>query len=154
VTSLRRTIADESGFTLLEALIALAILSLATVSVGLAFPGLQQRIELRQAVARLDDLLFKARNEAQASGRSTVLKLDPDARLLSLDSPGLNYRLPRGVEFTIVGGAFGDDPAKPSIAFLSDGSSTGGVIELRSGELRAVRRVGWLTGRIDRGPAK
>lgn len=150
--SRRPTTADQSGFTLLEALIALAILSLATVGVGLAFPQLQQRIEMRQATARLDRLLEKARDDARSDGRSSLIRFDPAARVLELTPRSMSYRLPKGVELSVVGGAFGEDPEKPSIAFLSDGSSTGGVIELRSGALKTVRRVGWLTGRIDKGP--
>ena len=151
-TIAERTVADRGGFTLLEMLIALAILSLATIGVGYAAPGFQQRLELRQATARLDAMLIKARTEALGGAGAATIRFDPEKRALELPSQKIVYRLPAGVELSIVGGAFGDNPRAPSIAFLSDGSSTGGVIELRSGAFRSVRRIGWLTGRIDKDP--
>lgn len=154
MTSLQRMIADKGGFTLLEMLVALAILSLATAGAGFALSALEPRIELRQATARLDELLFKARDAALSEGSSAVIRFDPTSRVLEFVSRNISYRLPKGVELSIVGGAFGGDIARPSIAFLSDGSSTGGVVELRSGELRAIRRIGWLTGRIERGAGR
>lgn len=154
MTSAPRTIAERSGFTLLEMLVALTILSLATIGVGFAAPGFQQRLEIRQAAARLDTMLVRARNEAQRLGTVSAIKFDPGSRSLALVLHGISYRLPDGIELSILGGAFGDDPDAPSIAFLGDGSSTGGVIELRSGEFRVLRRIGWLTGRIEKDASK
>jgi len=146
----RRTIVDAGGFTLLEMLVAIAILSLATAGVGLAFPQLQQRAELRQATNRLDAMLQRARHEALSEGRASEVRFFAEERSLELPSRKMTYRMPGSVEFAVLGAAGGGDPAKPRIVFLSDGSSTGGVVELRSGGLKVVRRIGWLTGRIEK----
>lgn len=146
----RRTIADNSGFTLLEVLVAVAILSLATLGVGLAFPQLQQRAELRQATNRLDAMLARAREEALSERRSSEVRFLAGERQLQMPSKNMVYRMPKSVSFAVVGAAGGLNPDEPRIVFLGDGSSTGGVVELRSGELKVVRRIGWLTGRIEK----
>ncbi|WP_020179548.1 GspH/FimT family pseudopilin [Methylopila sp. M107] len=146
----RPTIADTSGFTLLEMLVAIAILSLATVGVGMAFPQFQQRAELRQAANKLDSLLARAREEALSERRPSEVRFRARDRQLELPSKAIVYRMPKSVSFAVLGAAGGLNPEEPRIVFLSDGSSTGGVVELRSGGLKVVRRIGWLTGRIEK----
>jgi general secretion pathway protein H len=147
----RPTIADRSGFTLLETLIAIAILSIATVSVSFAFPGLRERSELRLATARLDDLLARAKDEALRSHQATVVRVDMAERRIGVPALDLWRKLPSEVDVSILGAASGFRTDEPMIAFFADGSSTGGVIELRLGAHKTVRRVAWLTGRIERG---
>lgn len=151
VTSPLRTTGSVDGFTLLEMLIALAILSLATAFGGLALPGMRQRAELRQATTRVDALLKEARAAALYSGVTTIIRFDANTNKLTLPLQEKAYVLPQSVTFTVTGARSGTRSDQPKILFLGDGSSSGGVIELRSGALGVVRRIGWLTGRIDRG---
>lgn len=146
----RPTIADRGGFTLLEMLIAVAILSFATVGVGLAFPQLQQRLELRQAASRLDAMLQRARQEALSERRASEVRFDAAERLLELPSQKRSYRVPPSVSFAVIGAAGVLKAGDPRIVFLGDGSSTGGIVELRAGEMKVVRKIGWLTGRIEK----
>jgi len=150
VTSPPPTTADRQGFTLLEMMIVLAILSLASVLGGFALQPMRQRMELGQAAARLDALLRSARAEALRTGRTTMVHFDDRTRQLTVPSQGQTYTLTRSIAVSVTGAAIGTGPDRPTILFLGDGSSSGGVVELRSGALRATRRIGWLTGRIDR----
>ncbi|MCJ2032082.1 GspH/FimT family pseudopilin [Methylobacterium sp. J-043] len=131
-------------------LIVLAILALTSVLGGFALQPLRQRMDLSQAATRLDALLRTARAEALRTGRITLVRFDAGTRQLILPSQGRTYTLARSIAVSVTGAAIGTGSDKPTILFLGDGSSSGGVIELRSGTLRTARRIGWLTGRIDR----
>lgn len=150
MTSLSPTTAERQGFTLLEMMIVLAILSLAGVLGVFALQPLQHRMELGQAATRLDALLRNARAEALRTGRTTMMRFDPQTRQLTVPSQGQTVTLARSIAVSVTGAAIGNGADRPTIVFLGDGSSSGGVVELRSGALRAARRINWLTGRIDR----
>lgn len=82
--------------------------------------------------------------------RSAVVRFVADERRLEMPSKNLAYQVPNSVSFSVVGAAGGLVGDQPRIVFLSDGSSTGSVVELRSGGLKVTRRIGWLTGRIEK----
>lgn len=150
MTSPSPTTADRQGFTLLEMMIVLAVLSLASVLGGFALQPLRQRMELGQAATRLDALLRNARAEALRTGRTTMVRFDAQTRQFAVPSQKQTVTLARSIAVSVTGAAIGTGPERPTILFLGDGSSSGGVVELRSGAFRAARRIGWLTGRIDR----
>lgn len=51
-------------------------------------------------------------------------------------------------------GAAGGSVSAGTIAFLPDGSSSGGLVEVSNGAATLSRRVSWLTGRIDHDPPR
>lgn len=146
-TSASTTLADERGFTLLEMLICLAIMSIAGVAVALSASGLQARSGFRNTVMQVDELLSASRAAALVSGSATALTVDTAAR--ELRAADRMVALPLGIDLTITGATTGRASAK-SIVFFSDGSSSGGVLTLQAEQFTATRRVSWLTGEINR----
>jgi general secretion pathway protein H len=137
-----------SGFTLIEVIATLAILSFALVLVVGYKPPWSSGLGLKGTAAELASGLRLARSEAIASNRSVAL---------GLDLVGHRYRVGAGAErglppnlsielLTIAGERQGAGIG--DIRFNPDGSSTGGRIALASGQRHMAVGVDWLTGRI------
>ena len=146
-TSASAILADERGFTLLEMLICLAIMSIAGVAVALSAGGLQARSGFRTTLMHVDELLSASRTQALLLGSPAALTVDTSTR--ELRSADRKIALPAGIDLTITGATTGRASAK-SIVFFPDGSSSGGVLTLQADEMTAIRRVSWLTGEIRR----
>ena len=91
----------------------------------------------------------KARSEAVAQRRETLLTLDVEGRQFELSGDARVYRLAKDVQvemFTaqseLLNGATG------SIRFYPDGGSTGGRITLSSHNQKYAVDVNWLTGQV------
>jgi general secretion pathway protein H len=95
----------------------------------------------------------------QRNGETRLL-VDVDARTIAMRtsdarSTGLptsqTVQLPTGMTVTVTAAAADVEPGRvAAIRFFPDGSSTGGRIELRLHERRAVVAVDWLSGRVTR----
>jgi general secretion pathway protein H len=154
------------GFTLLEVLIALAILSLAAVGVGLAAPGLGARAALHRTAGEVDRLLMRARSEAIGGRGAVTVRFEAERRRLGIPALDLWRTVPAGIAVSLTGiadplsrqGAWGGldgvglGGEASAIVFLADGSSTGGRLTLDNGRETIVRRISWTTGRVDDGP--
>jgi general secretion pathway protein H len=138
----------NSGFTLIEVIVTLAILGFAlALVVGYKLPW-SSRLGLESTAAELASGLRLARSEAIVSNRSVAF---------DLDLAGHRYRVGAGAErplpanlsielLTIAGEQAA--PGTGDIRFHPDGSSTGGRIALAVGQQRMAVGVDWLTGRI------
>lgn len=142
-----RTIA-AAGFTLLELLVALTLVSLL---LAIAVPALivPPGVELRSAADLVATGLRQARLTAIREQRPVALLLDVDARALQVEGGRRVRTLPRDVQLElytaqreIVGARRG------GIRFYPDGTSTGGRVMLTREGLRTEVDVEWLTGRI------
>jgi general secretion pathway protein H len=148
-----RTERGAGGFTLLELLVVLGILAIATI---LAIPLGSQRhsiSSLRGAALELAATLRATRAAAIRSNAEKTFTFDVAARQYWAEEA--RHRVPDqlvaeiaipGVEHTGSGvGLFRFDP---------DGTSSGGQIILRQGGITAVVAVDWLTGnaQINEGP--
>lgn len=140
--------AQSRGFSLIELLVVLAVMSLALVliagyrapwSSGLGFAG---------TAAELAAGLRLARSEAIAENRPVAL---------ALDLAGHRYRVgnnpPRDLPPKLAIGLLTVNGEKANattgdIRFNPDGSSTGGRIMLADGTRRVAVGVDWLTGRV------
>lgn len=131
----------QAGFTLLEMLVVLVLLGLATALVAprLSSGGAALDADARTLAAALED----ARWTAVRTGRPVLLRLD-------LESPGWDGgRLPGTAALHVTGDAALMAGAAAQVRFLPDGSASGADIRLsgrRGGE--RVIRVDWLTGRV------
>jgi general secretion pathway protein H len=138
----------HSGFTLIEVIVTLAILSLALFLVVGYKPPWSSGLGLKGTAAELASGLRLARSEAIVSNRSVVLGLDLIGHRYRVGT-GAERRLPGNVSIELLtiagesqGAGIGD------IRFNPDGSSTGGRISLGDGRQRLAVGVDWLTGRI------
>src|SRR6266496_107630 len=132
-----------SGFTLLELLVVLAIVSVVLGTMVLARPsaaGARVNAAARGVVATLR----LARAEAMARNTETTVSVDPEAGVIAF-SRG-KWQLPRGAQVTLTFAETERTAAGGSLRFYPDGQSSGGEISLQlEGRLARVT-VSWLTG--------
>ncbi|MCM2360375.1 MULTISPECIES: GspH/FimT family pseudopilin [unclassified Pseudomonas] len=133
----------QRGFTLLEMLVVVVLISIAAGLVGF---GLQQGLRAakeRQAVGQIVEALRSTRARAIVSGttESTVF----DLRNLSVQAPGRpKQHWPAGLQVTL----HTAEQAGSAVDFYPDGSSTGGNLLLANGSRRWRIDIGWLTGSV------
>jgi general secretion pathway protein H len=138
-----------AGYTLIELLVVLVIASLLLAVVppmlSAAMPGAKVRSAARQLAASLR----YARHEAITQRREVALTLDLEGRRYSVQDKARVSRLPDGLVLALTTGraeVIGEQQGM--IRFFPDGSSSGGRIEVASGEHRSTVDVNWLTGRV------
>lgn len=141
-------IEQRDGFSLIELLVALAVMGFALVLiVGYRAPW-SSELGLAGTAAELAGGLRLARSQAIADDRPVAF---------ALDLAGHRYQVgnasPRSLPATLAIGLLtvnGEkrDPTLGNIRFNPDGSSTGGRITLADGSRRVAIGVDWLTGRV------
>jgi general secretion pathway protein H len=136
------------GFTLIEIIVTLAILSFALILIVGYRPPWSSGLSIRATAGELAAGLRLARSEAIATNRPVAF---------GLDLIGHRYRVGDGAErhlpanlaielLTIAGEHQGAGIG--NIRFNPDGSSTGGRIALAGAQRRTAVGVDWLTGRV------
>jgi general secretion pathway protein H len=118
----------DSGFTLLEMLVALAIMAMVG---ALVFPGMENGIRalaFRRAVDLVESNL-KRTHAVAIAGRGPV----------PLMPSGIVRQMPAGISVAFT-------PAV--ITFFPDGSSTGGVLTVTSGNRRTQLNIDPVTGNL------
>jgi len=145
----RREESSDLGFTLLELLIALALLALALTLVAPSFDRSLGGLGLRTTAYELAGHLRSARAAAQAGNVERVLTIDIASRQYWAEGVVPRRPLPRlhGIELIIpeserLGAAAG------RIRFFPDGSASGGRILLIDGRATAAVSVDWLKGDV------
>ncbi|MGK9418323.1 pilus assembly FimT family protein [Pseudomonas cedrina] len=133
----------QRGFTLLEMLVVIVLISIAAGLVGF---GLQQGLRAateRQAVGQMVEALRSTRARAIISGRTERTLFD--LRALSFQAPGRPLKhWPAGLQVTL----HTAEHAGSAVEFYADGSSTGGNLLLANGSRRWRIDIGWLTGSV------
>jgi general secretion pathway protein H len=152
MNALRRPVAANAGFTLLELLVLIAIVSVATLIVAPLLSRPPSQAQLRADATRLAAALRVTRAAAMAQNREMVLVIDGDRRTYL--SPvigtsqiaaqiGIDMELAESERQSgIVGG----------IRFFPTGRSTGGDIRLHLSNGDARVRVSWATGHVTLAP--
>ncbi len=120
-----RTPNAEAGFTLLELLVVLTVLALASSLLVHRYAGAGN--DFARGVAAVRERLETARAEAMRRGRPRRVT----AEELAAAAPGLR-----------IGGA-----PEAAVTFLPDGTSSGGAFLLVSEARSARLEIDWLTGR-------
>ena len=151
-SSLTAPCARDAGYTLLELMVVLAILSLAAALVLPRIGAGGESAALRSAALQLAAGLRATRTEAMSAAQETSLILDVAQRRYWADGAVKARSLPNGIAMVT-----GHSPGKPIAAdravvlFRPDGSASGGWIGLQSKTQTAGITVDWLTGatRID-----
>ena len=139
----------KRGFTLLELLVVLLIVSLLIALVPPLFSGAVPGTKLKAAVRDLAVTLRLARNQSITHDVETqvYLNLDPPAYAIGNEAP---RSLPAGIELKVAT-APGQSEAQTSrhvVRFFSDGSSSGTLMTLSRGKRSYDLHVGWLSGRV------
>ena len=127
----------ERGATLIEAMVALAIMALAGT---ILFPSVERgyaQLELRRATERLSADLRLARAQALQSGRPVALMLAADGTSYAVGALGSR----RGIGSITYQGS-------GRIVFFADGSTTGGLVTVAGRGRHAEVAVDPVTGAL------
>ncbi len=145
------------GFTLIELLVVLAIGAVLVALVPPAFERLREVSQYRDTVRAIVVELRQARHQAQAYGQPVVFRVNLSERQFGIE--GKPFKMfPESLAIKTTVGINEGTPARagvaqPSIAFMPDGGSTGGTIELvRSSGAGLLIKVDWLFGQITQEP--
>ncbi|NVN42441.1 prepilin-type N-terminal cleavage/methylation domain-containing protein [Asaia siamensis] len=129
----------QSGFTLLEMLVVLAIMAALGALLVAHGPSHSARLELRGAARELASGLREAHMRALYSGQTQIFSIDPVRQ---------NYGVIGTVPLALP--KIGYLPVTSShFFFYADGSAAGPVVTLVDGPNRIALGVNWLTGAVE-----
>ena len=154
--SLQKTCAR--GFSLIELLIALALLVAAVSLVPVYLSKGVSTAELKSSVRQIVSGLKFVRSEAVSRSKEQVFLLDVQKREFTTHPKRKARELPKGLDLrlkTAESQQISDDQG--GIRFFPDGSSTGGEISVSSDAREFSISVNWISGKVavsDRGQPK
>jgi general secretion pathway protein H len=141
----------EDGFTLVEMLVVLALFAIVAAASGFATAGGRPGRLVAATTDRLAADLQRTRIDAVRSGRTRSLSFETAERRWRRDGAE-PVTLSEGLALDLVtareAAGRGTAGSGAAIAFLPDGRSTGGRIEVRMGEAHRSLVVDWLTGSV------
>jgi general secretion pathway protein H len=141
----------QSGFTMLELLVAISIVGLL---LALAVPAsfrFYESIQYRQAVRDVVTTLASARYQAINSGRAQDVAVDPVSGIIRFNNRSM--QLPAGFRIAVHTAREVNREREGVIRFYPEGGSSGGGIDLERPGGRGVRiSVDWLMGRVSQDP--
>lgn len=144
MTNQRATSVDgEAGFTLIELVVALAVIMLIAAVALPSFARLFDGPRLSEAARQATDGLREAR--AAAIGSFEIVRVAAGDNGRSLRFADRARILPAGTALALTGR---DESGVPAIVFYPDGSANGGEVRLSSGNATRVLTVDWRTGRV------
>jgi general secretion pathway protein H len=136
------------GFTLLELVLVLAIIALATLLGAGAIGRGMEGLRLRSAANGVAAQLRFTRAQALATGEPQRFTIDPAAHAWTAPK-GRHGELPAAASVAFIGAR----EAQPSegegaVVFFPDGAATGGRVRLQQGGAAWQVDVAWLTGQV------
>ena len=139
----------RAGFTLIELLAVMMVASLVIGAISVAFrapsPGTQLKTLAHVTASRLRDL----RASAMSTRAERVATIDTARRMMAFSDARAPLAVQRDIAVSVT--AADDEmttPARASIRFYPNGSSSGATIAFQSGGQGYEVRVNWLTGRV------
>jgi len=138
----------ESGFSLLEVVVAFTIATLAITIIGVSFARSSAGMRFDDSVQHLVLALKEAQTRSLRSGRDVALVLDIDERTFAVGD-GPSVALPADVGLRVIFAYESSTVERnPAFVFSPDGGATGGSIELLEQERTTAIWIDWLTGSI------
>ncbi len=137
-----------AGFTLLELLVAFAVIALLLGLAPVAFGKLMETSQYRSTVRHMLASMTATRQLAAQTGQSAVFSVDLEKRVFGPEGR-MDQTLPDSVEVRPVVAGIESRQAGGSIRLHPGGGATGGSVDIlrRSGD--GVRlRVDWLLGTV------
>lgn len=137
------------GFTLLELLVVLALMTLIIGVVPAMMLGSLPGAEAKAAARHLAAGLRYARSQAITQQQEIAFALDVEQRRYQISQTSRQYQLPAKLSISMITGQSElAGQATGTIRFFPDGSSTGGRITLAYGAREYRVDVNWLTGEV------
>ena len=124
----------RAGFTLIEIIVVIVIMSLLAGLVLVRHPGRSAGLETEVTVRALSNALRLARSRAIAQDREVAVVTAANGFVVDGGPPWL---LPSGQTLSA-----------SQVIFVPDGGSSGATILLLAGQRRIAVDVNWLTGRV------
>jgi len=136
------------GFSLLEMMLVIAIIALASVLAAAAVTGGTAGMQLRSSAREIAAQLRFTRAQALASGEPQRFVIDPHAH--SWRAPKDHHgEIPRKLGVAFIGARETQPSAgEGAIVFFADGASTGGRVQLTVRDAAWNVDVAWLTGEV------
>ncbi|CAN7232889.1 GspH/FimT family pseudopilin [Acidovorax sp. LjRoot117] len=144
----------HGGFTLVELLVAFAIMGLLIGITPIAYQKMRETAQYRDVLRTMLSELREARQQAVARRTETRFSVDLQQRSFGVQGNTM-HALPESLTVrATVAGAELTAEGVAAIRFLPDGGATGGSIDvLRASSNAGVRlRVDWLSGRVSQEP--
>lgn len=137
---------DQSGFTLTELLVVLAIMALVISAVPPLYRAAIPGARLKGASVELVTFLRDARLEALRTGAPVTMTIT--GRTISSEAMGDSaFEAPSGVGVSYEP-AFAAGMDAEELTFFPDGGSSGGTVTLGRGEAERSLAINWLTGYV------
>ena len=137
----------NAGFTLLELLVVLTILVLATTLSMTMFSRRPSANELDIAARNIGNVLKNARSIAIRLNTTEAVIFDVQGSKVIYGPPLGNVVVPPQIKMNVVVAAGAENAAKSgTVRFFADGSSSGGWISLIEGSRTETLTINWLTG--------
>lgn len=136
------------GFTLLEVLVVLALIAIASALAAGALTGGLAGLRLRSSANEIAAQLRYTRAQALATGEAQRFVIDPRAHRWRAPKDR-HGDVPRALGIAFIG-ARETQPAQGvgAIVFFPDGASTGGRVQLTAKRAAWNVDVAWLTGEV------
>ena len=138
----------EPGYTLLELLVVLAIMALASLVVIQTSVGGSERQNIQSVGESLGSRLVETRLAAIRDGAARTVTLVPRSCALRIGGSNVPLGCRENTVVTLSNpqSAAGDDSGK--VVFHEDGSSSGGDFSISGQSLDLHVRLDWLTGEV------
>lgn len=138
----------QSGFSLLEMILVMAIIAIASLIAAAALGGGIDGIKLRSSAREVAAQIRFTRAQALATGQSQRFTIDPQAHTWTAPK-GRHGTLPEQLGIVFIG-AREVQPTRGegAILFFADGASTGGRVQLKVKDAAWDIDVTWLTGQV------
>lgn len=146
---------EETGFTLFELLVVMVIATLATGAVSVMLWSGPGRSGLKSAAYETAARLREARATAINQGRSNVVLVDLERRIITTKIGRIPVEIADGIQVTMTAAA-GERQSKhiAGVRFYPNGSSTGATLKFALNDQAFEVRVYWLTGRVAIAPVR
>ena len=139
----------QTGFSLIELLVVLAILALALALVPPLLPDAVDSVRLRKAQRDLISGLRYARSRAVSLQQAVTLDLNVKNGTMTVAGRRRDLSLPDNITLALVTAQQEQlSTHAGAVRFYPDGSSTGGQVRFRRGDEVWSVDVDWLTGRV------
>ncbi len=149
---MKRAAENQSGFTLVEMLVVLSLLALAT---AVSLPYARASIEARRFETTTQDITLLLRNAqmaALASSRDVEVSYNVKTRQFVSTTVSRPIVVPVDITMNILTIEGRVKPQNAGFVFFAVGGNSGGRIDLKRGEETKSIKLNWLTGAITISP--